>query len=71
MLIKRFDSSFDAWCYFSEKLNLLMDSLWKMWQINGSGIELVILIIVFVATPGGGYPPVQKLFSFETHMGQI
>lgn len=66
-LIKRFYFSSDALCYFSKKLNILMDSSWKMWQIKGSGIELCIVIIVFVATPGGGYSPVQKLFSFETY----
>lgn len=71
MPITRSDFSFKAWCYFSKKLNILMDSLWKnvtnKWLRNWSAI----LIIVFVATPGGGYSPVQTLFSLETHMGQI
>lgn len=48
ILIKRFSTLvlmldvISVIMYFpmEEHLNILMDSLWKMWQINGSGIEM-------------------------------
>lgn len=71
MLMKRSDFSFHAWCYLSKKLNIfdgpLMKNVKSKWLRNWN----VGLIIVFVATPGGGYPPVQKLFTVKAYMSRI
>lgn len=78
MLSNRLGLSFDAWGYASKMLSLteehldisdrqFMKNVTNKWLRNWT----VILIIVFVATPGGGYSPVQKLCFLEMNISHM